>query len=105
MAAERQTSDRLIAMNLADWVGARFSGRISGVTRAGLFVGFTETGADGFVPAATLENDYCLYVEEAHTMIGQPSGLGFSLGDAVEVRLVEAVPPPAPCVSRFVKRR
>jgi len=37
MAAERETADRLIAHFLADRVGATFEGRISGVTRAGLF--------------------------------------------------------------------
>src|SRR5262249_53891159 len=38
MKAERETSDRLIAHFLADKIGASFQGRISGVTRAGLFV-------------------------------------------------------------------
>ena len=52
MAAERETIDRLIAHYLADRIGATFEGRISGVTRAGLFVKLDETGADGFVPAA-----------------------------------------------------
>ena len=54
MAAERETVDRLIAHHLADQIGARFQARISGVTRSGLFVRLAETGADGFVPAATL---------------------------------------------------
>src|SRR6202171_6328515 len=36
MKAERETVDRLIAHFLADRIGARFEGRISGVTRAGL---------------------------------------------------------------------
>ena len=38
----------------ADRIGATFPGRISGVTRAGLFVKLDETGADGFVPMSTL---------------------------------------------------
>ncbi len=38
MKAERETADRLIAHFLADRIGASFQGRISGVTRAGLFV-------------------------------------------------------------------
>ena len=54
MKAERETADRLIAHFLADRVGATFTGRISGVTRAGLFVKLDTTGADGFVPARTL---------------------------------------------------
>ncbi len=54
MAAERETSDRLLAQFLAGQIGARFEGRISGVTRSGLFVRLTETGADGFIPASTI---------------------------------------------------
>ena len=38
MAAERDTVDRMIAKHLAAEVGAVFAAKISGVTRAGLFV-------------------------------------------------------------------
>lgn len=92
MSAERETNDRLIAAHLAEKVGATFKGRISGATRSGVFVRLSDTGADGFVPAATLEDDYYHYVEEAHALIGQRSGLAYSLGDSVEIRLVEAIP-------------
>ena len=44
MQAERETIDRLIAGWLADRVGAVFRGRISGVTKAGLFIRLDETG-------------------------------------------------------------
>src|SRR6202021_2437329 len=52
MGAERETGDRVIAAHLADRVGAIFTGRIAGVTRAGLFVKLTETGPAGCCPAA-----------------------------------------------------
>ena len=58
MLAERETNDRLIAHFLADRVGATFDGRVSGVHRAGLFVKLNETGADGFVPARTIGDEY-----------------------------------------------
>jgi ribonuclease R len=91
MAAERETMDRLIAGYLADRVGAEFGARISGTTRAGLFVRLDDTGADGFVPAATL-NDYYRYHEGAHALVGDRTGDAYRLGDTVRVRLVEAVP-------------
>jgi len=91
MAAERETNDRLIAGYLADRVGAQFEARISGVTRSGLFVRLTETGADGFVPAATIGNDYWRYHEHQHALVGDRSGETYRLGDAVRVRLVEAI--------------
>ncbi len=92
MAAERETNDRLIATFLVDQVGASFVGRISGVTRAGLFVKLAETGADGFVPAATLGADYFRYEEAHRALIGNRTGETFRLGDTVEVKLVEAAP-------------
>ncbi len=52
MAAERDATDRYIAAFLADRVGAEFEGRITGVTRFGLFVRLAETGADGLVPVS-----------------------------------------------------
>jgi ribonuclease R len=92
MAAERETVDRLISTFLAEQIGATFSGRIAGATRAGLFVKLADTGADGFVPAATLGDDYFRYEEAAHALVGARTGETYQLGDAVEVRLVEAAP-------------
>ncbi len=92
MAAERDTVDRLIAFWLADRVGAHFDGRIRGVTRAGLFVELRESGADGFVPISTIGEDFYEYHEAHHRLVGRTTGETFRLGDAVEVRLVEALP-------------
>ncbi len=92
MKAERETVDRLIAHHLADRIGAIFQGRISGVTRAGLFVKLDDTGADGLVPIRTLGTEYFNYDEARHALVGSRSGAMHRLGDVVEVRLVEAVP-------------
>ena len=61
MKAERETADRLVAHFLADRIGATFEGHISGVTRAGLFVELDETGADGFIPARYIGDEYFRY--------------------------------------------
>ncbi len=92
MAAERETVDRVIAAHLMDRVGALFEARIAGVTRAGLFVRLSETGADGFVPAATLGSDYFRFEEAKRALIGTRTKEAFRLGEAVQVRLVEAAP-------------
>ena len=92
MSAERETVDRLIAMHLAERVGDQFKARIAGVTRFGLFVKLLDTGADGFVPIATLGRDYYKHVENHHALVGERSGESFRLGDRVDVRLVEANP-------------
>jgi ribonuclease R len=92
MAAERETVDRLIAHHLVGRIGEAFDGRISGVTKSGLFVSLPAYGADGFVPISTLGNDYYIYDEAHQAISGERSGLGFRLGDSVEVKLVEAAP-------------
>jgi len=92
MKAERETADRLIAHHLVDRVGATFQGRISGVTRAGLFVKLDESGADGLVPIRSLGTEYFNYDESRHALVGSRSGTMHRLGDVVDVRLVEAQP-------------
>jgi ribonuclease R len=92
MAAERETTDRLIAAHLADRVGATFAARIAGVTRSGLFVRLKDTGADGYIPISSLGDDYYHHIEAAHALVGARTGAGYRLGDKVEVRLLEAIP-------------
>lgn len=92
MKAERETADRLIAHFLADRIGNIFEARISGVTRAGLFVKLADTGADGLIPIRSLGTEYFKYDETRHALVGSRSGSMHKLGDVVQVRLVEAVP-------------
>ncbi len=92
MAAERDTVDRMMAAHMAERIGATFDARITGVTRAGLFVALEENGADGFVPISTLRGDYYIFEEGRRALIGRSSGETFQLGDLVEVRLMETAP-------------
>lgn len=92
MAAERDTVNRLIAHHLSERIGQEFDGRVSGVTKAGLFISLPAYGADGFVPVSTLGRDYFVYDEAHQALVGDKSSLGYQLGDTVEVKLVEAVP-------------
>ncbi|MGH6818801.1 MAG: ribonuclease R [Methylovirgula sp.] len=92
MAAERDTVERLIALYLSEQIGTIFTGRISGVTQVGLFVRLTETGADGFIPAATLGQDYFRYDESLHALVGNRTGEMHQLGHEVSVKLIEAAP-------------
>jgi len=91
-AAERDALNRFTAAFLADRVGARFQGRVNGVTRFGLFVTLDETGGDGLVPVSSLPDDYYDHDEVRHRLIGKRTRKSFSLGDAAEVELAEANP-------------
>ncbi len=90
--AERDAVDRYLAAFMAERIGSVFPARISGVTRFGLFVTVEENGASGIVPLGSLPDDRWDHDEATHRLIGRRTGLTFSLGQAVEARLVEAVP-------------
>lgn len=88
--AERNAIDRFTAAYLSEQIGATFSGRISGVTRFGLFIALDETGADGIVPMRSLNDDFYVHDEERHALIGRRKRKIYRLGANVTVKLVEA---------------
>lgn len=92
MAAERDTVDRLVAGYLAGRLNETFEGRVSGVTKSGLFVSLPQYGADGFVPISTLGDDYYIFDEAARALVGERTGQGYQLADPVTVKLVEVAP-------------
>ena len=92
MAAERDATDRYVAAFLSEREGAEFDGRITGVTRFGLFVRLDETGADGLVPVSSLGGEYFVHDDRCHALVGERSGDRWPLGKRVRVRLKEATP-------------
>ena len=90
--AERDAVDRYLAAYMAEKVGERFDARISGVTRFGLFVTVSDSGASGIVPISSLPDDYWHHNEGEQTLTGRRSQMEFKLAQDVEVRLVEATP-------------
>jgi ribonuclease R len=92
MLAERDAVDRYLAAFMADRIGERFAARISGVTRFGLFVNVTETGASGLIPMRALPNDYWHHDEVEQTLTGSRTRQVYRLSQEIDVRLVEANP-------------
>jgi ribonuclease R len=92
MAAERDSTDRYVAAFMEDRVGAQFQARITGVTRFGLFVRLKETGAEGIIPIRSLASEYFRHDERRHALVGDRSGTTYTLGQWLDVRLMEAAP-------------
>ena len=91
MLAEREAMDRYITAFMADHVNAEFRGRVTGVTRVGLFITLDDTGANGLVPIRSLEpRDFYLHDERHQRLVGERTGRYFSLGTRVAIRLAEA---------------
>jgi hypothetical protein len=105
MAAERDAMDRYVAAFLEDRVGATFDGRITGVTRFGLFVRLEETGADGLVPVSSLGDEYFTHDDRAHALVGERTGQRYTLGR--RSRSCSRRPPrsPAACCSKCCRTR
>ncbi|EJF75111.1 ribonuclease R [Bartonella alsatica] len=92
MMAERETIDRLVAHYLTNKIGCTFTGRVSGITKAGLFITLDKLNTDGFVHISTLKNDYYYFDEIKHTLVGKRSHKGYQLSDIVKVKLITVQP-------------
>jgi len=90
MLAERESNDRYVAAFMGDHVGDEFAGKISGVNRAGLFIRIDKNGGEGFIPISSLGGDYFIHDRDLHLLEGEYTGIIYQLGDAVNVKLVEA---------------
>lgn len=92
MLAERSAGERYLSAHMSRQIGESFSARISGVSRAGLFVTLDDSGADGLIPISQL-GDERFYADESNMfMTGGTSGISFRIGESVEVELEEATP-------------
>jgi ribonuclease R len=90
IAAERGAMDRYVAAYMAQHVGATFPGRISGVTRFGLFVNLDGTGADGLIPIRNIGQEFFRHDEGRQLLVGERSGETYGLGDRLKVKLADA---------------
>jgi ribonuclease R len=90
--AERDSTDRYLALYLQHRVGDRFTARISGVTKFGLFVTLADNGASGFLPMASLPDDFWMHDEAHNQLVGKRTRKIFQLAQTLDVRLQEARP-------------
>jgi ribonuclease R len=70
---------------LVERVGGVYDGIISGVVKAGVFVELMGSMVEGFVPFATIHDDYFVLDEGKHRASGRRTGRVFKLGDKVRV--------------------
>ena len=88
-AAEREAVDRLCAAYLADRIGETFAARITGITRAGLFVRLADSGADALLPMSMLALEPLRVDPNGFRLTDRRGKTVFRLGDAMEVRLLD----------------
>lgn len=91
MNAEREIEKCYLAQFMLPYVGQRFSGAVSGVTRFGLFVTLAN-GVEGLVPVSDLPEDQYEYDEVRMTLTGARTGGIYSFGMPLEVVCAGAHP-------------
>ncbi|HZR45503.1 MAG TPA: ribonuclease R [Candidatus Manganitrophaceae bacterium] len=87
MEAEREVIQRKKVNFMADKAGESYRGFISGVAAYGFFVELESFFVEGLVHVSTLHDDYYIYEEKQHALIGEHHRKTFRLGDPVEVRV------------------
>jgi ribonuclease R len=92
MEAERETLDRYVAAYLSNKVGDVVLARITGVQPFGFFATVDGLGGDGLVPVSTLGAERFFYDEAARMLESERGDARFSVGQRLELRLVEANP-------------
>lgn len=92
MEAERETIDRYVAAYLATRTGEIVPARITGVQPFGFFATVDGLGGDGLVPVSTLGSERFFYDEAARTLDSEHGRVSYSVGQRLELRLMEANP-------------
>lgn len=89
MEAERDTDDLKMAEYMAERIGERYEGIISSVTSFGMFVELENT-IEGLVRMADLDDDYYIFDEKNHCLIGEHKKHVYHIGDTVMVQVARA---------------
>lgn len=87
MSIEREVTDLRRTQFMADKIGKTFSGIITGVTGFGFFVELQEVFVEGLVKISSITDDYYLFIQPEHRLIGQRRHRSFQIGDPVKVRV------------------
>jgi ribonuclease R len=88
--AEREVIDLKKVQFMSDKIGEAFTGFISGVNSFGFFVELCDILVEGLVHVSSLHDDYYIFYEKEHMLVGKNLKHRFRIGDMISVRLVKA---------------
>lgn len=83
---EREVEKMKKAEYMADRIGARYDGIISGVTGFGIYVQLENT-VEGMIRLDTLLDDYYIHEPEKYRLIGERTGRVYGLGQSVRIQV------------------
>ena len=87
MSIEREIISLRRAQFMMDKIGKTFYGIITGVLGFGFFVELENVFVEGLVKISSIMDDYYLFIETEHKLIGQKRHRVFQIGNRVKVRV------------------
>jgi len=87
--AERESVKLKQVEYLSEHIGETFKGVVSGVMEKGIFVNLTNMHCEGMVPVRELKDDYYVYDEKNHWLIGRSNRKKYRLGKELKVKVVK----------------
>ncbi|MDR0559960.1 MAG: ribonuclease R [Prevotellaceae bacterium] len=88
--AERASIKYKMIEFMQDKIGEEYEGLVTGVTEWGIYVEIIENKVEGMVSVRSMKDDCYYFDEDNYRMVGQSSGITYTLGDKVHVKLVNA---------------
>jgi ribonuclease R len=89
MEAEREIISLKKCQFMADKVGEVFAGFVSGVQPFGFFVELKDLFVEGLVHISSIADDFYVYEEDLHRLVGQHRRRIFQVGDEVRVTVTK----------------
>lgn len=90
--ATRDVMDWLKAKYLQRFIGDEFDGTITSITSFGIFVELDNIFIEGLVHISQMTDDYYIYDETKHRLIGERTRQQYRLSDKVRVKVLESNP-------------
>lgn len=87
--AERDVDDMKKCEYMEKYIGTKFNGVISSITKFGMFVELANT-VEGLVHITNMRDDYYHYNEAAKILVGEKSGKVYRMGDEVRIKVIDA---------------
>ncbi|MDD3049201.1 MAG: ribonuclease R [Bacilli bacterium] len=87
--AERDVDDMKKCEYMEKYIGAKYNGIISSVTKFGMFVELANT-VEGLVHITNMKDDYYHYDDNSKSLIGETNKKRYHMGQEVRVKVIDA---------------
>jgi len=86
--AERDSIKLKQVEYLSQHLGEQFEGVVSGVIENGIFVDLKDLHCEGMIRVSDLNDDYYVYDEKNHCLVGRSNGKKYQMGKEINVKVV-----------------